>query len=78
MSEDVFRRRADECRQLAAAASNAADKAFWLGMLERWQALEKGRAKSRSPKLRVIDGGPARHCYRRYYSGREPVLTIVS
>ncbi len=39
-SHDEFRRRADECRRLAAAARNARDRAFWLGLLERWQALE--------------------------------------
>ena len=39
-SHDEFRRRADECRRLAAAARNARDRAFWLGLVERWQALE--------------------------------------
>ena len=40
MSVDHFRRRADECRRLATDAHNASDKAFWLGLVERWQALE--------------------------------------
>jgi hypothetical protein len=40
VSIEQFRRQADECRRLAAAASNASDKAFWLNLLERWQALE--------------------------------------
>jgi hypothetical protein len=39
-SHDEFRRRADECRRLAAAARNAGDKAFWLRLVARWQALE--------------------------------------
>ena len=58
MSMDEFRRRADECRRLAAAARNAIDKAFWLGLVERWHALESqnawqpGRGKSRSPLRR--------------------------
>ena len=39
-THDEFRRRADECRRLAAAARNARDRAFWLGLVERWQALE--------------------------------------
>jgi len=39
-SHDEFRRRADECRRLAAVARNAKDRAFWLGLVERWQALE--------------------------------------
>jgi hypothetical protein len=37
---DEFRRRADECRRLAAAARNVSDKAFWLGLVARWQALQ--------------------------------------
>jgi hypothetical protein len=32
-SHDEFRRRADECRRLAAAARNAGDKAFWCDWL---------------------------------------------
>jgi len=39
-AHDEFRRRADECRRLAASARNARDRAFWLGLVERWQALE--------------------------------------
>jgi hypothetical protein len=39
-SHEEFRRRADECRRLAAAARNASDRAFWLGLMERWRALE--------------------------------------
>ena len=58
MSVEQFRRHADECRRLAAAARNASDKAFWLGLVERWQALETQKAqqavrdKSRSPLRR--------------------------
>jgi hypothetical protein len=60
VSVEQFRRRADECRRLAAAASNDSDKAFWLGLVERWQALEsqklqqalRVRDKSRSPLRR--------------------------
>jgi hypothetical protein len=42
-SHDEFQRRADECRRLAAAARNARDRAFWLGLVERWRALENLR-----------------------------------
>ena len=58
MSVEQFQRRADECRRLAAAARNASDKAFWLGLVERWQALESQKArqllrdKSRPPLRR--------------------------
>ena len=40
MSVEHFRRRADECRRLAINAHNASDKAFWLGLVTRWEALE--------------------------------------
>ena len=45
MSVEQFQRRADECRRLAVAARNASDKAFWLGLVERWQALESQKAQ---------------------------------
>ena len=45
MSVEHFRRRADECRRLAINAHNAGDKAFWLGLVERWQALELRQAQ---------------------------------
>jgi hypothetical protein len=60
VSVEQFRRRADECRRLAAGAKNDSDKAFWLGLVQRWQALEsqklqqasRVRDKSRSPLRR--------------------------
>jgi hypothetical protein len=58
VSVEHFRRRADECRRLATAARNASDKKFWLGLVERWQALEIQKAqqlardKSQSPLRR--------------------------
>jgi len=58
VSVEQFRRRADECRRLAAASRNASDKAFWLALVERWQALENQtvarpvRDKSQSPRRR--------------------------
>ena len=90
MSVDLFRRRADECRRLAAAASSPSDKAFWLGLVARWQVLasqnvwEPGRAKSRSPlspKLQVIDN-PRRsglsEVRRRHHSPKRVALTLVA
>jgi hypothetical protein len=35
VSVEHFRRRADECRRLAANAGSASDKAFWLGLVAR-------------------------------------------
>ena len=60
VSVEQFRRRAEECRRLAAAARNDSDKAFWMGLVERWQTLEsqtlqqasRVRDKSRSPLRR--------------------------
>jgi 3-deoxy-D-manno-octulosonic-acid transferase len=37
---DEFERRVDECSRLAAAARNDGDRAFWLGLVERWRAVE--------------------------------------
>jgi hypothetical protein len=37
-STDLFRRRANEWRRLAARARNANDGAFWLGLAERREA----------------------------------------
>jgi hypothetical protein len=65
VSIEEFRRRADECRRLAAAAGNAADRAFWLGLVERWQALESQsvrqpvRDKTRSPSRRQSQSSAA-------------------
>lgn len=49
---DEFERRADECRRLAAAARNDSDRAFWLGLVERWQAVENQRPVLTVPRRR--------------------------
>jgi hypothetical protein len=55
VSVEHFRRRADECRRLATDAHSASDKAFWLGLVARWEVLESQklqqavRVNSRSP-----------------------------
>ena len=55
---DEFERRADECRRLAIAARNDSDKAFWLDLVERWQAVEGRRpiltVPRRQGKLRTV------------------------
>jgi hypothetical protein len=45
VSVEHFPWRADECRRLAADAGNASDKAFWLGLVARWEALEIQKAQ---------------------------------
>jgi hypothetical protein len=44
-STDLFQQRANECRRLATAARKGGDRAFWLGLGERWQALESQSAQ---------------------------------
>jgi len=56
MGTDVFQRRAAECRRLAAAARNASDKKFWLGLMERWQTLES----QARPEQRTLELPPER------------------
>ena len=40
-NRDEFRRRADECRRLAATASSVEDRIFWLKLVARWQVIER-------------------------------------
>jgi hypothetical protein len=54
---DEFERRVDECSRLAAAAGNDSDRAFWLGLVERWRAVGSRRpiiVPRRQPKLRSM------------------------
>jgi hypothetical protein len=44
-STDLFQQRVQECRRLADAARNRKDKAFWLGLVERWQGVESRSAQ---------------------------------
>ena len=44
-STDLFHERANECRRLATAARKGSDRAFWLGLVERWQAVESRTAQ---------------------------------
>jgi hypothetical protein len=54
---DEFERRVDECSRLAAVARNDSDRAFWMGLVERWRAVESRRpilAPRRQARLRSI------------------------
>jgi hypothetical protein len=51
--DDLIRQRAKECRRLASAAQNAGDKMLWLGLVERWHAVE-----SRSAQQHCLGQGP--------------------
>jgi protein-disulfide isomerase len=59
---DLFRRRANQCRRLAAAARNANDREFWLVLAERWKAagqrgLRQGNLDRRKQKHSPNRGG---------------------
>jgi len=41
----LLQQRVKECRRLATAARKGSDRAFWLGLVERWQALESQSAR---------------------------------
>jgi hypothetical protein len=59
-STDLLQQRVKECRRLAAAARNANDKVFWLGLVERWQALESRIARQHC----LRQGEPVGHLQR--------------
>jgi hypothetical protein len=44
-STGLFQKRANECRRLATAARKGSDRAFWLELVDRWQALENQSAR---------------------------------
>lgn len=51
---DEFERRVDECRRLAAAARSDGDRAFWLSLAERWQAVESRRPVITVPRRKKL------------------------
>lgn len=65
-STDLFQQRVSECRRLAAAARNASDRVFWLGLIERWQAVE-----SRSARQHCLRQGPLVGLSQKYRPGRK-------
>jgi hypothetical protein len=58
-STDLFQQRASECRRLAAAARKGSDRAFWLGLVERWQAVESRTAQRHCLSQDTQAGAPA-------------------
>ena len=52
-STDLIEQMTEKCRRLAAAARNADDRAFWLGLAERWKAID-----SRSAQQHCLRQGP--------------------
>jgi hypothetical protein len=64
-ANDLIQQSAKECRRLAAAARNAGDKMFWLGLVERWQAVE-----SRSARQYCMRQGPRAVDLQKHRPGR--------
>jgi hypothetical protein len=64
-STDLFQQRASECRRLAAAARKGSDRAFWLGLVERWQAVE-----SRTAQRSCLRQGPVADDLQKHSPGR--------
>jgi hypothetical protein len=64
-STDLFQQRAKECRRLAAAARKGSDRAFWLGLVERWQAVE-----SRTAQRYCLRQGPLAGDLQKHSPGR--------
>jgi hypothetical protein len=60
-STDLFQQRAIECRRLATAARKRSDRAFWLGLVERWQALESQSARRYRPRQGPLAGDVQGH-----------------
>jgi hypothetical protein len=72
--DDLIEQRAKECRRLAAAARNAGDKMFWLGLAERWQAVESQSARQQHCLRQAsLAGGLQKHRTRPGRS-RQPGL----
>jgi hypothetical protein len=85
-STDRFKQRVKECRRLAAAARKGSDRAFWLGLVERWQALESQSARryrlrqssqagdlqsiARAGEVKAAEASPARAERRSQLGGR--------
>jgi hypothetical protein len=69
-STDLFQQRVKECRRLAAAARDANDKAFWLGLVERWQGVESRSARRHHLRQDPIVGNLQEHSSRSGKSGR--------
>jgi hypothetical protein len=52
---DEFRKRAGECRQLAAIVSSPVDKAFWFRSAEEWMNVAAQSERAKKPDHPVLD-----------------------
>lgn len=75
-STELIQQMTKKCHRLAVAARNADDRAFWLGLAERWKAIESRSAQQwplakHSPRR----GGKAAGAKSRPYGTEETTLT---
>jgi hypothetical protein len=42
---NFFQKEAEECRRLAAGATQKKDREFWLGLAQRWESLQRDASK---------------------------------
>jgi hypothetical protein len=64
-STDLIQQMTKKCRNLAAVARNADDRAFWLGLAERWKVVE-----SRSTQQHCLRQGPLVDQPQKHSPGR--------
>jgi len=73
---DEFRRRADECRRLAAASSDASGWAFWLGLMERFASARKV-VRSAASAARAQASTTSRVAPEPATSGTNPLRAMI-
>ena len=64
-STNLIQQMTKKCRRLAASARNTDDRTFWLGLVERWQAVE-----SRSARQHCLGRGPLMGRLQKHSLGR--------
>jgi hypothetical protein len=50
-----FRRRADECKRMAAITGDSQSKAEWLALAERWSKMAEAASRTRARPARASD-----------------------
>ena len=60
-STDLIEQMTKKCHRLAAAARNADDRAFWLGLAERWKAIESRSAQQHFLRKGRLADQPQKH-----------------
>src|SRR5262249_13733291 len=69
---DFFQEQINQCRRLAAQASNKNDREFWLKMTQRWEGLLVGRPSTAPERVEKIIFARARRFANRYRAAYPP------